>query len=447
MAGRRLTAYYVVLIVAVAAVAALVLSAGSKEKAEPTIAGGYDVTQGQACLGDQVDFRQSGQFASVQRADGSGAGKLRFEDGRLTGEVTCAAGGAQPLRATVRGGAVQGTVGRDPLKAEFAREPPDPGAQKPQPPGSVEGEYKLVPRSACLGGKIELEGPASALEVAGKKVAGELAYGDAGKLTGTVTCAAGDEAEVAGTASNRDLTLALTRAEPPEGAPAAEKVSAQKIREFPKLLAAFFIAVAAVMLAARLVGTLAVRIGQPRVMGEVLAGILLGPTLFGALLPELQRAVFPVDVIPFIGVAANLGLIFYMFLVGLEIDLSQLKGRISQTAAISNTGVAIPMIAGLAVALPTYELVGPDRGFTAFALFMGVSMSITAFPVLARILVERRMLKRPIGVLALASAAIDDISAWFLIALATAVAVAGSGLEVVRTIALAVLFCAVMAFP
>ena len=121
-----------------------------------------------------------------------------------------------------------------------------------------------------------------------------------------------------------------------------------------------------------------------------------------------------------------------MFLVGLEIDLSQLKGRISQTAAISNTGVAIPMIAGLAVALPTYELVGPDRAFTAFALFMGVSMSITAFPVLARILVERRMLKRPLGVLALASAAIDDISAWFLIALATAVAVAGSGVEVVR---------------
>ena len=127
-----------------------------------------------------------------------------------------------------------------------------------------------------------------------------------------------------------------------------------------------------------------------------------------------------------------------MFLVGLEIDLSQLKGRISQTAAISNTGVAIPMMAGLAVAIPTYTLVGPDRGFTAFALFMGVSMSITAFPVLARILVERRMLKKPIGVLALASAAIDDISAWFLIALATAVAVAGSGLEVVRTIALAV---------
>jgi Kef-type K+ transport system membrane component KefB len=446
MAGRRLTAYYVVLVIAVAVVATLVLSAGAKEKAQPSIAGGYDVSQGQACLGDQIDLRQSGQFASVQRADGSTAGKLRFKAGRLTGEASCLKGGRRPLRATVRGGAIVGTLGAQPLKGDFAREPPDPGAQKPSPPGSVAGEYKLVPRSACLGGKIELAGDGATLDLAGKNVKGELVYGDAGKLTGSATCAAGDQAEVVGAASNREITLTVARAQPPEGAPASEKVSAQKIREFPKLLAAFFIAVAIVMLAARLVGMLAVKIGQPRVMGEVLAGILLGPTAFGALLPDLQRLVFPPDVIPFIGVAANLGLIFYMFLVGLEIDLSQLKGRISQTAAISNTGVAIPMIAGLAVALPTYKLVGPDRGFTAFALFMGVSMSITAFPVLARILVERRMLKRPLGVLALASAAIDDISAWFLIALATAVAVAGSGIEVVRTIALALAFCGLMAF-
>ena len=291
-----------------------------------------------------------------------------------------------------------------------------------------------MPRSACLGGKIEFTGSSKALELEGQGVTGEFVYADAGKITGTATCASGDEAKVTGAASNRDIVLTLVRDEAPEGAPPTEKVVAQKIREFPKLLAAFFIAVAVVMLAARLMGQLAVKIGQPRVMGEVLAGILLGPTLFGVVLPEVQRAVFPPDVIPFIGVAANLGLIFYMFLVGLEIDISQLKGRISQTAAISNTGVAIPMIAGLAVALPVYELVGPDSGFTAFALFMGVSMSITAFPVLARILVERRMLKRPLGVIALTSAAIDDISAWFLIALATAVAVAGSGTEVVQTI-------------
>ena len=114
-----------------------------------------------------------------------------------------------------------------------------------------------------------------------------------------------------------------------------------------------------------------------------------------------------------------------MFLVGLEIDVSQLKGRIGQAAAISNTSVALPMMLGIAVALPLYPLVGPDKKFVAFALFMGVAMSITAFPVLARILVERRMLKRPVGALTLACAAIDDVTAWFLIALATAVATAG----------------------
>ena len=446
MAGRRLTAYYVVLVIAVAAVATLVLSAGSREEPEPAIAGGYDVTRGQACLGEQIDLRQSGQFVGLRRADGSEAGKLRFQAPRLTGEASCRSGGTRPLRATVRDGAVAGTVGGVPLQAEFAREPPDAGEQKPSPPGSVAGEYKLVPRSACLGGHIELIGDGRALELEGEKVHGELIYGASGKLTGSAVCSAGDEVGLVGAASNRDITLTITRDRAPAAAAASEKVVAQKTREFGHLLAAFFIAVAVVMLVARFVGMLAVRIGQPRVMGEVLAGILLGPTFFGLLLPDLQRLVFPPDVIPYIGVAANLGLIFYMFLVGLEIDVSQLKGRITQTAAISNTGVAIPMIAGLAVALPTYELVGPDRAFTAFALFMGVSMSITAFPVLARILVERRMLKRPLGVLALASAAIDDISAWFLIALATAVAVAGSGIEVVRTIALAIAFCLLMFF-
>ena len=103
------------------------------------------------------------------------------------------------------------------------------------------------------------------------------------------------------------------------------------------------------------------------------------------------------------------------------------------------------MMLGIAVALPIYALVGPDKKFVAFALFMGVAMSITAFPVLARILVERRMLKRPVGALTLACAAIDDVTAWFLIALATAVATAGTGGEVVAArSALAIAFCLVM---
>ena len=209
---------------------------------------------------------------------------------------------------------------------------------------------------------------------------------------------------------------------------------------------AFFIAVVVVMLFARLCGSLMPRIRQPRVMGEVLAGILLGPTLFGALAPHLQSQIFASDIVPYIGVAANLGLIFYMFLIGLEVDLGQLRGRARMTLAVSNTALLVPLMLGLLVALPLYTLLAPDIRFAAFALFVGVSMSITAFPVLARIISERRMLKRPLGTLALSAAAVDDVSAWFLIALATAVAGAGSGLVVLETIGWAAVFCLVMAF-
>ena len=179
------------------------------------------------------------------------------------------------------------------------------------------------------------------------------------------------------------------------------------------------------------------RIGQPRVMGEVVAGILLGPTLFGALRPSSRRRSSRPDIIPLIGVVANLGLIFYMFLVGLELDPEQLRGRVTPG------GGDLERQRGAADGARARDRAADLRAASArtttsppFALFMGVAMSITAFPVLARILVERRMLKRPVGALALACAAIDDVTAWFLIALATAVAVAGSAGEVVRTIAL-----------
>ena len=113
------------------------------------------------------------------------------------------------------------------------------------------------------------------------------------------------------------------------------------------------------------------------------------------------------------GAAANLGLIFYMFLVGLELDFGRSRAGCRRRSR-SRTPACCSDGAGLLVALPIYDLVAPDTNFIAFALFMGVAMSITAFPVLARILVERRMLKRPLGTIALAAAAIDDVTAWFL---------------------------------
>ncbi len=438
--ARRLIVYYAILGAVAVVVVIVVFAAGSDKQPQPAIAGGYDVAPPAArCTGVRMDVRQSGQFVGLEQPDGTVIARVRFRDGRLTGTVHCADGSERAIVARAGGGALAGTIGGAPLRAELKRDPPPAGALRPRPPPSIDGTYKLAPRSDCLGGGFELEKEDGAYAIKGG--GGRLTYRD-GLIAGRVTCRGKGDRPIAGQALNRNLTLTL----PAAGGAPAEKLDAAKQRDFTETVAAFFLAVVVVMLFARLMGAVVAHFHQPRVMGEVLAGILLGPTVFGLLFPDLQRALFPSDVIPYIGVAANLGLIFYMFLVGLELDLSQLRGRLAQTTAISNTGVAIPMLVGIAVALPTYTLVGPPAkgGFTAFALFMGVSMSITAFPVLARILVERRMLKRPVGALALASAAIDDVSAWFLIALATAVATSGGGFEVVRTILLAAAFCLVM---
>ena len=494
---RRLIVFYAVLALITAAVAIVVIGAGEDKKGQPSIAGGYDATEANDCLGPaptptegpplpptappqaqvegpSFDVKQSGQFVNLSNTQGTLGGKLRLEAAddaegprRLYGDVSCVNGETAEFEGTAtpgQKGRIEGTLDGQQVAADLKRDPPDPGAPKPRVPSSIEGLYKLSPRSTCFGGTFDLEkdGSEYALSARGQEL-GTVAYDDEkGGVAGDVECTRGGSARLKGTGVDRNINnlqlIPLDEARPaqpggellttPSGLPpGGERFTATKQREsFGHLLAAFFIAVAVVMLIARLFGLLAVKIKQPRVMGEVVAGICLGPTVFGALTPALQAQIFSTDILPAIGVVANLGLIFYLFLVGLEVDPNQLKGRAGQAAAISNASVALPMILGIAVALPIYELVGPDKKFIAFALFMGVAMSITAFPVLARILVERRMLKRPVGALAIACAAIDDVTAWFLIALATAVAVAGSGSEVVVTIALAVAFCLLMAF-
>jgi len=213
-------------------------------------------------------------------------------------------------------------------------------------------------------------------------------------------------------------------------------------------------AMAAVIIAARLFGAAALKIGQPRVMGEVLAGILLGPSLLGALAPCLQAYLFPVALIPAAGSApigplsavADIGLAFYMFLVGVELDPETLRGRVAQSLFISNASFIIPFGMGIVVALPVLGLLGSAPvTFAPFALFMGVAMSITAFPVLARILVERRMLHGPIGAITIAAAAVDDVTAWCLLALATGVATSTGGFAAVRIVILAGAFATTMA--
>jgi Kef-type K+ transport system membrane component KefB len=439
----RVAIYYVALIALTAAVVAVVLVAGHGKHGQASLAGGYDVSAGSACLGAKADLTQSGQYVSISNTAGSLSGDLTLKHGRLTGTVQCVNHTSAAIDAADASGILHGTIGGQPLSAELKRDAPAAGSPTPRVPSSLASSYALAPSSACLGAKFTLAGSGTkyTLESANKE-RGTLSYRN-GTLRGTIDCNHGGTRMLTGSAINRQIDLTLSA---PAGAaaPASEHLQATKQRTSDQTVVAFFIAMLVVMLFARLCGAAMPKIRQPQVMGEVLAGIILGPTVFGAVAPGLQGQLFASDIVPYIGVASNLGLIFYMFLIGLEVDFAQLRGRIGMTLAISNTSLLFPLMLGMAAALPLYTVLGPSTRFLAFALFIAVSMSVTAFPVLARIISERRMIRRPLGALSLSAAALNDVSAWFLIALATAVAGAGSGIDVLRTIGEAAAYGLVM---
>ena len=210
------------------------------------------------------------------------------------------------------------------------------------------------------------------------------------------------------------------------------------------------LALAVIVLAAHLVGAMFRRLGQPQVMGEVVAGILLGPSFLGWIVPQTASRLIAGDVVPYLGVISQIGVVLYMFLVGVELDTTLLRERTQASVAISHTSMVAPFLMGSALALwlyPNYANGGVS--FTPFALFLGVAMSITAFPVLARILTDRGMQKSPTGVLALACAAAGDVTAWCLLAFVVAVTRAepGKTLHVLVLTAAYILFVLFVARP
>jgi Kef-type K+ transport system membrane component KefB len=197
------------------------------------------------------------------------------------------------------------------------------------------------------------------------------------------------------------------------------------------------LALALVITTARLLGTLFRVARQPAVIGEILAGILLGPSLLGRFAPPVSHYLLPGTVAPFLNVISQVGVILYMFLVGLELDPGLMRQRGQATVAISHASIITPFLLGSLLALMLYPIFSNrDVPFTNFALFLGVSMSVTAFPVLARILTDRRIHKTRMGTVALTCAAVDDITAWCLLAFVVSVARAESA-GAMRTIALA----------
>ncbi|MEK6300790.1 MAG: cation:proton antiporter [Acidobacteriota bacterium] len=184
-----------------------------------------------------------------------------------------------------------------------------------------------------------------------------------------------------------------------------------------------------ILLVARLVGWLFGKLRQPRVVGEMLAGILLGPSLLGWLAPALSSSLFPPDSLGHLTALSQVGLLIFMFLVGLELDLGHLRELGGAAVMTSLVSIVVPFILGSSFAVYLYpRLSDPSVSFAGFALFMGAAMSVTAFPVLARILTERNMLRTRVGSVAIACAAVDDVTAWCILA-AIVVIVRASSLE------------------
>ena len=195
----------------------------------------------------------------------------------------------------------------------------------------------------------------------------------------------------------------------------------------------------------RLMGIAFERIKQPLVIGEIVAGIMLGPSLLGWLAPEAKAALFPAEALPSLGVLAQIGLIFFMFLIGLELNPKYLRGNLNVAVLISHVSILVPFSLGSLLALLLYPLVSNgDVSFTAFALFLGAAMSITAFPVLARIITENNLQRSRLGTLALTCAAVDDVTAWCVLALAIAVTRTNSMAGAIPTILYSILYIGVM---
>lgn len=212
-------------------------------------------------------------------------------------------------------------------------------------------------------------------------------------------------------------------------------------------LAILLAQIVTIIIVARLFGWICKKIGQPTVIGEIAAGIILGPSLIGMYFPEFYGALFPAQSFGNLQFLSQIGLILFMFVVGMELDLKVLKNKAHEAVVISHASIIFPFTLGMGLAYFTYQSFAPEGiSFLSFGLFLGIAMSITAFPVLARIVQERGIHKTRIGAMVITCAAADDITAWCMLAAVIAIVKAGTLESSLYIILLAALYVLVMIY-
>ncbi|WP_369766058.1 cation:proton antiporter [Flavobacterium sp. WC2429] len=216
---------------------------------------------------------------------------------------------------------------------------------------------------------------------------------------------------------------------------------------FQDPLAILLAQIVMIILVARLFGWVFKKIGQPTVIGEIIAGIVLGPSLVGMYFPEFSAALFPEASLGNLKFLSQIGLILFMFVIGMELDIKVLKNKASEAVVISHASIVIPFALGIGLSYFVYNKFAPQGvEFLSFSLFMGIAMSITAFPVLARIVQEREIHKTKLGAIVITCAAADDITAWCLLAVVIAIVKAGDFVGSLYVISLAAVYVIVMIF-
>ena len=216
---------------------------------------------------------------------------------------------------------------------------------------------------------------------------------------------------------------------------------------FQDPLAILLAQIITIILVARVFGWVFKKIGQPSVIGEIIAGIVLGPSLVGLYFPEFSAALFPVESLGNLKFLSQIGLILFMFVIGMELDLKVLKNKANEAVVISHASIVIPFALGIGLSYFVYNQFAPEGvKFLSFSLFMGIALSITAFPVLARIVQERGIHKTKLGAIVITCAAADDITAWCILAVVIAIVKAGTFVSSLYIIMLAVLYVLAMIF-